>query len=471
MPPLEQSNIIISEQTKESISCISDKLDEWVPEDMTVLILSPEDLVNFEQFYASLPEAFKQNFEKEQFEQLKSKGPCCSTIDIDGDGLNDIGYILTPSISATKEEIATGYTNITPENLTLPGTSEEWRAAVVTHEIGHLDQKKGMIEGRLAILGKEMEADQNSIDLFSQINPEVAQARIECRILGAFTGGTAFQNSHITSAGVRITSNDYIPDLDELTQAQYEEIYQEILELSKNVDVLNEGDKQEFENALNEGRRASLALLSSDAVRYLEEKCRYAYATQYADGLKDARYTTYFEIGVENFQFFDANGNHATPPSFKKEILSSTRPGNIKIQEGEVSPEDQRIIDQILEDQIPFEEGLSFITPELVRNYEHSLESMISSIGKSIADQSPQRLYETASELYSSDAFSQTSIAEQYIWEFLEAGRKLAPLYFNLPADMPPFDPPFHESKTKQTNTFQPFERITHTQILPSSTH
>ncbi len=213
-------NIYISEETLLSIALTSEQLEALIPENIkNVVIVSPEDLKNLEDI---VPESLMDHVDVELSEDsARFNGAVAQKIDTDGDGIEDLGYVVVKSISYSKERIfddwAYGKQREALFLNELPGTDAQWRAAIALHEIGHLQGESVDAFSSSGILRAESSADRIMVEELKIISPDVAEAIMAARAIGSFNDMIShfiIESDHLSNPLVLSSLNDKIPPVE-----------------------------------------------------------------------------------------------------------------------------------------------------------------------------------------------------------------------------------------------------------------
>ncbi|PCI56105.1 MAG: hypothetical protein COB36_04785 [Alphaproteobacteria bacterium] len=454
-------NIIISEQTQESIDAIAPHMEQWIPRGMTTLFISPEDAANPEilnALYAQLPQDIQDKRSIDDLGERAGKGTAgAATYDLDNDGQNDFGIIYTRSVSDTKFDILSEYVSpivadshhrsrtYAPDVDLLyggidntPGADGEWRAIVIAHEIGHLDQiYNPLLRSRENTLVREMEADQNAHDWFSEINPAVADAKIQFRAINSFYRIAGME--HSTSAGVSIDGEE-LPRLDSPTQEEFLDIRDRFIEdaerifsdadnmhiTANDLDVLRAINSSSDLSTLNES-------LSPSGMRLWDAYSAGQNFSQAIHGIQEAKDIVYETLGLQAYECVDADSNYLIPPSVKQgfitNFLGTVSSGGSKGQralEG-FEEEDVTVLRQISEGIMSPSEGESLLTESALENVGEMYQKNLRLEGRGIAFASPALYYQATRESYTNGSFDHDPVVKQYAAKFLNACETLFP--------------------------------------------
>lgn len=363
----------------------------------TVLIITPEDILNGQnpsdlthEERKELLETFIQenfpDFPIEQFEkELMSLGENAAfgkgraeDVDMNNDGINDIGITIAPSRAQTKEQAAAKFAGLEEHEIkNISGTDVEWQILTVAHEIGHHDQP-GKSAGMNLVW--EVEAEQDMVNFMVAAHQKgllsdlaVADEQTRLRSLKGFFFKSDLY-THVVAAAVQTPSEGSAPnaaeDLD-LQEPMHTALMQVAFEIGKDL------------------------ITDEDRVEALEEMYR-----------KKGAYSL---------------DTRMLPP---------------------MEIEDKKILIGIFKDGNDLHEGLEKIPEELKAKIEENLISETNIIGIGALRENPALMYETTRRLYLQGDFDTNPIGKQYAYEFLAAAQQFAPDHFAVADVNEQFTPP-----------------------------
>tara|TARA_R110002095_G_scaffold204994_1_gene188034 strand:- start:232 stop:1476 length:1245 start_codon:yes stop_codon:yes gene_type:complete len=373
-----------------------------------VVIITPEDLLNgrdptgmSDEARAALLKSFiKRNFpdfDADKFDDeylslgrnaVLGQGRAQS-LDVDGDGKNDLAIVIAASRDQTKEQAAAKSAHLTPDNIkNLRGTDLDWQAMTIAHEIGHLSQPN---KSRDKNLVWEIEAEQDMVQFMTTAHKKGLISDLRAvddltliRNIGSFYFKDDLQ-THVVGPGVQTPSEGPVP------VAEHDHVFQEPLHQAQ-MDV---------------SRAIGVDLINdTHRIKVLEKM-----------------------LGERGLYSFDA---YKLPP---------------------MEIEDKRAIVDILRGKVSIEDGVAVLPADVQDKIAETFENETEILGIGALMDDPALMYDMTRRLYLSGDFDDNPIGKQYAYEFLTAAQAHAPENFSVFNQDEKFIPPIFKQTDSFTPT------------------
>ena len=312
-------------------------------------------------------------------------------MDVDGDGVNEVGLIVTPNMDATALDLTidkAGYRDL--ETSGTVATDLERQVAVIAHEIGHMDhadkgnpmtsfEAERNAEGDMVAF-LESSRDKGLID-----DPAVIAEHTQSRSIGVFFHQQS--NSHDVGPSVLLP-----------TEAE------PALEASDN----------EYHIALGDAK-SKVYMDAAETAGLREGLTANAIYNQDIPSFSDL---TESDRGVLR-DFFQGNVS-------QEDTMGALSPETAEVLN------DRLVLEAIKSGEIDPQVGLQQLSEDMQSQIGANVDIDMFQEGHRLVTEDPQLMYQTVQGLNEQGAFSGNPIEQQYVDEFLAAAEALAPAQFGV---------------------------------------